>query len=83
MGQKSSYKKVKHLEEKEKKRFSTLTKPREDLSLKCTKDHMSKNEAWHNMIWSGEKKFNLDDADGFYYYRHDLRKEEDIFSTRP
>ncbi|CAF4956375.1 unnamed protein product [Rotaria magnacalcarata] len=30
-----------------------------------------------------KKKFNLDDPDGFSYYWHDLRKEEEIFSTRP
>ena len=43
---------------------------------------MTWNEAWHNVIWSDEKKFNLDDPDGFYYW-HDLRKEEEIFSTCP
>ncbi|CAF3455492.1 unnamed protein product [Rotaria socialis] len=29
------------------------------------------------------KKNNLDGPDGFSYYWHDLRKEEEIFSTRP
>ena len=33
-------------------------------------------------MWSDEKKFNLDGPDGFSYYRHDLRKEQEIFSTR-
>ena len=31
----------------------------------------------------GREKFNLDDPDGFLYCWHDLREEEEIFSTRP
>ena len=82
MDHKSGYKKVKHLEKREKK-FSLLTKSHKDLRLKWAKDHMTWNEAWHNAICSSEKKFNLDGHDGFPYYWHDLRKEEEIFSTRP
>lgn len=40
-----------------------------------------KNE-WRKIIFSDEKKFNLDGPDGFGYYWHDLRTEEKIFSKR-
>ena len=70
--------KVKHLE---KKHSPPLTKSHLDLRLKWLKDHVIWNEAWYKVIWSDEKKFNLDDSDSFPYYWHNLRKEEQSFST--
>ena len=76
MDHKSGYKKVKHLE---KKHSPLLTKPHKDLRLTCAKDHITWNEAWHNVIWSDEKKFNLDSPDDFSYDWHGLRREEESF----
>lgn len=37
---------------------------------------------WSKIVWSDEKKFNLDGPDGIRYYWHDLRNEPKYLSRR-
>lgn len=58
-------------------------KPQHKINRICwAKEKMSWITEWENVIWSDEKKFNLDGPDGYAYYWHDLRKEEISFSKR-
>ena len=40
------------------------------------------DQDWGKMVFSDEKKFNLDGPDGWTHYGHDLRKEPKIFPKR-
>uniref|UniRef100_A0A915CR11 Transposase Tc1-like domain-containing protein n=1 Tax=Ditylenchus dipsaci TaxID=166011 RepID=A0A915CR11_9BILA len=50
--------------------------------LEFARLHMSWTHEWESVIFSDEKKFNLDGPDGFSYYWRDLRKEPRFFSKR-
>jgi transposase len=51
--------------------------------VKWATEHVTwDRQKWNTVIFSDEKKFNLDGPDGLQYYWHDLRKEKQYYSTR-
>lgn len=44
--------------------------------------HQTWREEWKNVIFTDEKRFNLDGPDGTSQYWHDLRKNPEILSKR-
>ena len=60
-----------------------LTETDKQARMEFCRDHMSwTNRQWGKVIFSDEKKWNLDGPDGFSHYWHDLRKDREIFSKR-
>lgn len=59
-----------------------LTKQHASARLEWARKALQTHLDWRLVIWSDEKKFNLDGPDGFQYYWHDLRKEEKYLSGR-
>lgn len=59
-----------------------LTEKHKMERLLFAEQHVTWEKKWHQVIFSDEKKFNLDGPDGYKCYYHDLRKEEKILSRR-
>ncbi|GBM16772.1 Transposable element Tc3 transposase [Araneus ventricosus] len=50
--------------------------------LQWARNHMSYGDKWMAVLFSDEKKWNLDGPDGNIKYWHDLRKEPRSFLSR-
>lgn len=59
-----------------------LTEAHKEARLAFAKRSIENRVDWTKIIWSDEKKFNLDSPDGFRYYWHDLRDEPKYLSRR-
>lgn len=53
-----------------------------NVRLSWAEARISWTSKWKEVVFSDEKKFNLDGPDGCQYYWHDLRKEPQYFSKR-
>jgi transposase len=53
----------------------TPTRKNIEARFQFSHDYIQWAEEWKKLLWSDEKKFNLDGPDRWNYYWHDLRKE--------
>ena len=59
-----------------------LTKEHKKGRLEFARNHMAWKEKWKKVIFSDEKKFNLDVPDGSQFYWHDLRQTPEVAMSR-
>ena len=71
-----------HLKHKKMLTGPCLTPKHKEERVKWAKDYSHWRTRWRRVIFSDEKKFNLDGPDGFAHYWHDLRKKPLYFSKR-
>ena len=58
-----------------------MTKDHRTACLQYARSKLQWNaRSWKNVVFSDEKKFNLDGTDCLQYYWHDIRNENEIFS---
>lgn len=65
-----------HLKRLKLKKKPPLNVARKEMRLNFAREHMTWKSDWRYVVFTDEKKFNLEGPDGYNYYFHDLRKEE-------